>query len=99
MGYQTSVSAEPLLDKNVDQLINQLSHYVTETIWIGKPNLLLSRTKINGFGDLETIERCNELMSWITDPDFLLDLFYRYKANPMICWKDGLFKDIQKLLK
>ena len=99
MGYQTSVSAEPLLDKNVDELINQLSHYVTDTIWIGKPNLLLTRTKINGFGDIETIERCNELMGWITDPEFLLNLYNSYKANPMIRWKDGLSKDIQKLVK
>ena len=99
MGYQTSVSAEPLLDKNVDELIFQLSPFVTDTIWIGKPNLLLSRIKYNGYGDPETVEKSNELMDWITNPEFQLDLFNRYKDNSMIRWKDGLYKDIQKLIK
>ena len=43
MGYQTSVSAEPLLDKNVDLLIETLSPYITETIWIGKAESLTQR--------------------------------------------------------
>jgi DNA repair photolyase len=99
MGYQTSVSCEPLLDKNVDELINQLSHYVTDTIWIGKPNLLLSRTRVNGFGDSETIEKCNDLMRWMTDPKFLYNLYSKYKDNSMIRWKHSLLSDIQKLIK
>jgi hypothetical protein len=99
MGYKTSVSCEPLLDRNVDELINKLSPYVTDTIWIGKPNLLLSRTKYNGYGDPETVEKCNELMSWITDPEFQLDLFNKYRNNPMIRWKHTLWTDIQKILK
>ena len=52
MGYQTSASAEPLLDKNVDDLISKLSPYITDTIWIGKPNMLLSGTRMNGHDDL-----------------------------------------------
>jgi DNA repair photolyase len=97
-GYRTSVSSEPLLDRNVDALINKLSPYVTDTIWIGKPNLLLTRTKNNGYGDPETVQKCNELMEWITNPDFLLTLYDKYKDNSMIRWKDGLWKDISRLL-
>jgi hypothetical protein len=38
-GYATSVSAEPLLDADhVLRLVNCLSPYVTDTIWIGKMN-------------------------------------------------------------
>lgn len=99
MGYQTSASGEPLLDKNVDDLINQLSPYITDTIWIGKPNKLLYHTKLNGHGDPETIEKCNELLSWITDPDFLSNLYSKYKDNPMIQWKGTTCKDILKLQK
>jgi len=98
LGYQTSISSEPLLDRNVDELINKLSPYVTDTIWIGKPNLLLSRTKYNGYGDLETVQKCHELMEWITKPEFLLTLYNKYKDNQMISWKDGLWKDIRKPL-
>ena len=71
MGYQTSISAEPLLDRNVDDLINQLSPFITDSIWIGKPNKLLYRTRINGWGDEETIKRCHELLEWINDPEFM----------------------------
>ena len=98
LGYQTSVSCEPLLDRNVDDLINQLSPFVTDTIWIGKPNKLLYRTRLNGHGDPETIEKCNELLSWITDADFLINMYNKYKDNPMIQWKDTTWKDISKLL-
>jgi len=97
LGYQTSVSAEPLLDKNVEALITKLSPYVTETIWIGKPNQLLLRTKMNGHGDPETIEKCHEWLSWINDPAFIKDLYEKYKANPMIRWKDSIRKDLKKL--
>jgi hypothetical protein len=99
MGYQTSVSGEPLLDRNVDDLISKLSPYVTDSIWIGKPNMLLSRTKMNGHDDPETIARCNELSSWISDPDFLQDLYNKYNDNPMIRWKSSIRKDFSKLLE
>jgi len=98
MGYQTSASSEPLLDKNVDDLINQLSPYITDTIWLGKPNKLLYRIKLNGHDDPETVEKCKEWESWITDPDFLLTMYHNYKDNPMIRWKDSIRKDISKLL-
>jgi hypothetical protein len=99
MGYQTSVSGEPLLDRNVDDLISKLSPYVTDSIWIGKPNLLLSRTRMNGHSDPETIARCNELSSWISDPDFLQDLYNKYNDDPMIQWKSSIRQDIVKLLE
>ena len=99
LGFQTSVSCEPLLQKNVDDIINQLSPYVTDTIWIGKPNQLLARTKMNGHGDPETIQKCNDLMSWIDDPKFIMDLYTRYKDNPMIRWKESFRNHITKLLK
>lgn len=96
-GYQTSISSEPLLDRNVDDLINQLSPYVTDSIWIGKPNKLLYRTKINGWGDEETITRCHELLGWINDPEFIMGLYLRHKDNPLIRCKDSIYRDIVRL--
>ena len=98
MGYQTGVSSEPLLDRNVDDLVTILRPYITDSIWIGKPNNFLYRTRINGHNDPETIARCNELLSWISDPDFLLDLYNKYKDNPMIRWKESIRQDFSKLL-
>jgi len=99
MGYQTSISSEPLLDRNVDDLINQQIPYVTDSIWIGKPNKLLYRTRMNGWGDIETVERCHELLEWINDPEFIMDLYSRYKDNPLIRWKDSIYREIERLFK
>lgn len=96
-GYQTSISSEPLLDKNVDDLINQLSPNVTDSIWIGKPNKLIYRTRVNGWGDEETVKRCHELLEWINDPEFIIGLYQRYKDNPLIRWKDSIYRDIVRL--
>lgn len=96
-GYQTSISMEPLLDQDVDKLVSTLSPYVTETIWIGKPNHLLFRVRMNGHGDTETINRCNELLEWINDLNFIRDLYSKYKDNPMIRFKESFRLDFEKL--
>lgn len=37
-GFQTSVSAEPSLDTNTEELVDLLFSYITNTLWIGKAN-------------------------------------------------------------
>ena len=96
-GYQTSVSMEPVLDKNVDGLVDILSLWVTETIWIGKPNHLLYRVRMNGHGDIETLQKCNELLGWINDPVFIKGLYLKYNVNPMIRFKESFRLDFEKL--
>jgi len=96
-GYQTSVSMEPLLDTNVDGLVDILSLWVTETIWIGKPNYLLYRVMMNGHGDIETLHKCNELLGWLNDPTFIQQLYSKYKDNPMIRFKESFRLDFEKL--
>jgi hypothetical protein len=54
---------------------------------------------MNGHSDPETIARCNELSSWISDPDFLQDLYNKYNDDPMIQWKSSIRQDIVKLLE
>ena len=47
-GYDTSVSAEPMLDsKNAVALFKTLEPYVTDSIWLGKMNHMESRVKVN----------------------------------------------------
>ena len=96
-GFSTSISCEPLIQRNAIELIDTLSPYVTETIWLGKPNLLLNRVRMNGHGDPTTIQKCNEWLEWINDPNFIRELYFKYKDNPMIRWKESFKVDIAKL--
>ena len=40
MNYKTSVSIEPFLDKDPTPLINEIYHFITDTIRIGKMNYI-----------------------------------------------------------
>ena len=99
MGYQTSVSAEPLLDKEVHSLIRRLSPYITDTIWIGKTEQLRKRLTMNGYNDPSTVVNAEELIEWQNDPCFIRDLYETYKDNPMIRWKTSYLKEMAKIEK
>lgn len=90
-GYETSLSCEPMLDDNVESVVNQLQDYITETIWIGKMNFLKGRLKINGHTDSLTIQKADELIS-IQSDDNILELYDRLKDNPKIQWKESIKK-------
>ena len=90
-GYQTSVSCEPMLDDNIQDVVEQVMPYVTETVWIGKPNLLKSRLSMNGHNDEETMTKAEELLQSLSDP-FIWDLYDRYKDDPKIRWKESISK-------
>ena len=94
-GYQTSVSCEPMLDDKVDQVIDKALSYVTETIWIGKPNKLNERLSMNGFkNNLTTMNSAHRLMKLFSD-DYILNLCATYQDNPKIMWKDSIKKVIE----
>lgn len=94
-GYQTSVSCEPMLDDKIDDVIDQVSPYVTETIWIGKPNKLKERLSMNGFKtDQATQNEAHRLIQLFSD-EYILSLFNRYKNNSKIMWKDSIKKVIK----
>ena len=93
--YKTSVSCEPMLDDKIDQVIEKALPYVTETIWIGKPNKLNERLSMNGFkNDVATMDAARGLIQLFSD-QYILDLYRRYKDNPKIMWKDSI-KDVIK---
>lgn len=48
-GYKTSISIEPFLDKDPFKLVQKLSPFVSESIWIGKMNYITSK----GISDTE----------------------------------------------
>ena len=92
-GYQTSVSCEPMLGTHIDDVVEQVLPYVTETVWIGKPNKLKSRLSMNGHNDEETMARTEELLQSLSD-QFIWDLYARYNDNPKIRWKESIKKVI-----
>jgi len=80
-GFSTSVSCEPMLDLNVEKLVEELQHYVTDSIWIGKVNFLLKRLKTNG------------LVSSQSDENIKL-IYSQLSTNNKIKWKESIKKVI-----
>ena len=95
-GYQTSVSCEPMLDDKVDQVIDKVIPYVTETIWLGKPNRLIERLSTNGFRyDQQVTNQARKLIGLFSD-EYILTLYERYKDNPKIMWKSSIKKVLKR---
>jgi DNA repair photolyase len=95
-GYETSVSCEPMLDDNIDQVIAKVLPYVTETIWLGIPNRLMGRLSMNGFkNDQVTMNSARALMKLFSDA-YILNLYERYKNNLKIRWKSSIKKVLGK---
>jgi DNA repair photolyase len=93
-GYKTSISCEPALDNNTYELVQRLSPYVTDSIWIGLANRLKGNLKLNGHGDAETLEKANELQK-IQSDEWIIDLYKQLTDNPKIRWKDSCKKILQ----
>jgi DNA repair photolyase len=88
-GFETSVSAEPMLDTaNIESLVNEVSPYVTDSIWLGKINRLRSHLKFNGDIDLEAVEA---LERGQTDKS-IIAIYECFKDNPKVRWKDSIKK-------
>ncbi len=94
-GYQTSLSCEPMLDDNVESVVNELQDYITETIWIGKMNFLKGRLAINGH--VESMQKANELIEMQSD-EKIIALVERLKDNPKIRFKESIKKVLNKNL-
>ena len=97
-GYQTSVSCEPMLDNNIGDVIDRVSPFVTDSIWMGKANLLCSRLALNGENDPVAIDKAKELKGWQKNEN-IEQLYSRYKDNPQIEWKDSIKKVVNKMGK
>lgn len=91
LGFSTSVSCEPMLDTNTYQLVNELLPFITDAIWIGKPNMLLSRLKFNGENDQQTISRAKELIALQSD-EYIKSLYEMFKDCKKVKWKESLKK-------
>jgi DNA repair photolyase len=90
-GYNTSVSCEPMMDNKVDKVIDAVKPFVTETIWLGKVNLMWSRLNRNTDMNDELVKRAKQLEQWQSDANIKL-LYDKYKNDTMIRWKESIEK-------
>jgi DNA repair photolyase len=90
-GYQTSVSCEPMLDDKVEDVVTEVLPFVTDSVWIGKPNKLVERLSHNGYKDSATVARARELMASLSD-EYIFHLYDRYQGNDKIRWKESVKK-------
>ncbi|MFH1352106.1 MAG: radical SAM protein [bacterium] len=90
-GFKTSVSCEPLLDKSPTLLVKKVLPFITDSIWIGKPNYFLRRLKLNGYRDRNTILKATQLLDYYSESK--VKLWYSHlKNNSKIRWKESLKK-------
>jgi DNA repair photolyase len=89
--FRTSVSVEPMLDSaNIDLLVEDLSPYVTHSIWIGTMNHL---ERFEKGSDLVLKQATNRIRQGQMDV-IIKQIYDRYKNNPLIRWK----KEIKKVV-
>jgi DNA repair photolyase len=93
-GFTTSVSAEPLLDRNLNGLVEELTPFVTRHLWFGKMNYPIKGLTVNGHRDTETMKRVKNLINFHNDANFIRYYYNRFKDNPKIQWKSHFRKEI-----
>jgi len=90
-GFQTSVSAEPMLDSaNIDPLFGDLLPYVTHSLWIGTMNHL----KRFGNGSDMVLRQAIAKIRRSQTNGIIKAIYKRHKDNPLIRWK----KEIKKIV-
>jgi len=90
-GYSTSVSVEPMLDNNVDELVQILLPFITDDIWLGRVNRLPAIIAGNCPGNEEAARRAHDLLR-LHDDEWVRSLFNRYRNKPKVKWKDSIKK-------
>lgn len=84
--FNTSVSAEPLLDNDLNstiKLVNKLSPFITNSLWIGKMNYAHKRVKGVSEEDL------NKYLKGQSDEN-IFTIYESFKDNPIIKWKESI---------
>ena len=88
-GYETSVSCEPYLDQWVLNLIEAVTDWVTETIWIGRMNKIKQRVDLTDVTD-DQMRQFVEPMLVASGDEFVKLIYELLKEHPQIKWKDSV---------
>lgn len=89
-GFKTSVSCEPFLDDDIIDLVDRVTPFVNDVIWIGKMNRISNRVDTSdwdkeGFIYLRRVRECQ------TD-ESIQSLYKFLKDRDNIRWKDSIKK-------
>ena len=90
-GYKTSVSCEPMLDDNIQQVIDDTRSFVTDSIWLGRVNNLRSALCRNAPGNQAASAKADELLALQTNK-WVKALYETHKHDPLIKYKDSIKK-------
>ena len=86
-GFATSVSAEPLLDMDhVDDLIEDLSPFITDSLWIGKMNDIQGRVSVEDERTRDEIRKIEAGQSELP----VMRMYERHRRNRLIKWKSSI---------
>lgn len=93
-GYKTSVSMEPMLDRQPWKTIIQVKQFVTDAIWLGKMNDWRRRISTNGH-DINKIhpDLTSDIEYWERDEN-IFKLYEMHHNDPLIRWKESIKKVI-----
>ena len=90
-GFKTSISIEPFLDKDPYILVENLVPYVTESIWIGKMNYVISKNIE------EKEEKYYNFIQKINSKENLLKIIEKSRVykNHLVRIKDSIFNSLK----
>jgi len=91
LGFETSVSCEPMLDAHAVEIVRGVLPFVTETIWLGKVNQLRQRLRMNGVLTPEVATRADALIESQND-EAMAGLYEQLRHCPKVRWKESIKK-------
>lgn len=83
-GFKTSVSIEPFLDYDPTELIEEVTHFTTESIWIGRMNY------ISCINPSEEERRYIDKIRKNYETAHLWEIYNKLKGQPLIRFKDSI---------
>jgi len=84
-GFKTSVSIEPFLDYEPKKLIDKLSPYITESLWLGPMNYIPQ----NNGCELDNLQLINIRKNY--EKEHLLEIYNDFKNDSKIRFKDSMY--------
>ena len=90
-GFKTSVSCEPMLDGNIQRVIDDARSFVTDAIWLGRVNSIRKMLAQNAPDNQAASAKADELLALQTD-EWVKGLYEKHRHDPLINYKDSIKK-------
>ncbi|MBQ3840043.1 MAG: hypothetical protein II819_08930 [Fibrobacter sp.] len=95
-GFPCSLSCEPMLDCNIEAVVEDMRSIVTESIWIGKMNNVRQNLTLNGVTGPVAEAKASVLLAWQNDDSNIMRLVKKYADDPLIRWKESIKRVIDR---